>query len=116
MAERVIPTRVGSANLVGALKAFDWRQYVVYIAFALVFLYFAVTLHGSGFLTSTNLLNILRATATISIMAVAMSFVIGAAPNDLSPRAAAGLAAAPAANAHQPLRVTPPDAAGPCEG
>src|SRR2546423_8768487 len=89
MAERVIPTRVGSANLVGALKAFDWRQYVVYIAFALVFLYFAVTLHGSGFLTSTNLLNILRATATISIMAVALSVRTGPAPTGPSLRAGA---------------------------
>jgi ribose transport system permease protein len=51
-----------------------------------------VTLHGSGFLTSTNLLNILRATATISIMAVAMTFVIGAAQIDLSVGATAGLA------------------------
>ncbi len=112
MAERVIPTRVGSANLVGALKAFDWRQYVVYIAFALVFLYFAVTLHGSGFLTSTNLLNILRATATISIMAVAMSFVIGAAQIDLSVGATAGLASVTTAMAIQHYGMTAGIAAG----
>ena len=74
------------------VKGFDWRQYIIYIAFALVFLYFSVTLHDSGFLTSTNLLNILRATATISIMAVAMTFVIGAAQIDLSVGATAGLA------------------------
>jgi ribose transport system permease protein len=92
MAERAIPARLDRARLIGAVKGFDWRQYVIYIAFALVFLYFAVTLHGSGFLTSTNLLNILRATATISIMAVAMSFVIGAAQIDLSVGAVAGLA------------------------
>ena len=79
------------ARLIGAVRGFDWRQYIVYIAFALVFLYFSVTLHGSGFLTSTNLLNILRATATISIMAVAMTFVIGAAQIDLSVGATAGL-------------------------
>src|SRR3954452_22103748 len=82
----------GATGLRRSLKGFDWRAYVIYIAFALVFLYFSVTLHGSGFLTSTNLLNILRATATISVMAVAMSFVIGAAQIDLSVGATAGLA------------------------
>jgi ribose transport system permease protein len=92
MAQRVIPVRPDRAKLLGSVKAFDWRQYVIYIAFALVFLYFSVTLHGSGFLTQTNLLNILRATATISIMAVAMTFVIGAAQIDLSVGATAGLA------------------------
>src|SRR5919108_3075065 len=90
--ERVLPARVDRTRLIGTVRGFDWRQYIIYIAFALVFLYFAVTLHGSGFLTSTNLLNILRATATISIMAVAMSFVIGAAQIDLSVGAVAGLA------------------------
>jgi ribose transport system permease protein len=79
-------------RVVNAVRSFDWRQYIIYIAFALVFIYFSVTLHGSGFLTSTNLLNILRATATISIMAVAMTFVIGAAQIDLSVGAIAGLA------------------------
>jgi ribose transport system permease protein len=79
-------------RLAGLARTFDWRQYIIYIAFALVFIYFSVTLHSSGFLTTTNLLNILRATATISIMAVAMSFVIGAAQIDLSVGATAGLA------------------------
>jgi ribose transport system permease protein len=92
MAQRALPTRVSRTRLVEAAKSFDWRQYIIYVAFALVFLYFAITLHGSGFLTSTNLLNILRATATISIMAVAMTFVIGAAQIDLSVGAVAGLA------------------------
>jgi ribose transport system permease protein len=92
MAQGALPTRFSRARLVEAAKGFDWRQYIIYVAFALVFLYFAITLHGSGFLTSTNLLNILRATATISIMAVAMTFVIGAAQIDLSVGAVAGLA------------------------
>jgi ribose transport system permease protein len=97
MAQRAIPTHPSGARIVDTVKAFDWRQYIIYIAFALVFLYFSVTLHGSGFLTTTNLLNILRATATISIMAVAMSFVIGAAQIDLSVGATAGLASVTAA-------------------
>jgi ribose transport system permease protein len=92
MAERALATRGSRARLIAAGRGFDWRQYIIYVAFALVFLYFAITLHGSGFLTSTNLLNILRATATISIMAVAMTFVIGAAQIDLSVGAVAGLA------------------------
>jgi ribose transport system permease protein len=92
MVERAISIGMSRARLFGAVRGFDWRQYIIYIAFALVFLYFSVTLHSSGFLTSTNLLNILRATATISIMAVAMTFVIGAAQIDLSVGATAGLA------------------------
>ena len=57
---------------------FDWRQYVVYGGFILVFLVFSISLYGSGFLTLNNLLNIVRQTATITVMAVAMTFVIAA--------------------------------------
>lgn len=74
-----------------ALRAFDWRQYIIYIGFIAVFLVFAVTLSDKGFLTPTNLLNIFRQTATISIMAVAMTFVIGAGNIDLSVGAVVGL-------------------------
>lgn len=74
-----------------ALRAFDWRQYIIYIGFVAVFLVFAVTLSDKGFLTPTNLLNIFRQTATISIMAVAMTFVIGAGNIDLSVGAVVGL-------------------------
>lgn len=74
-----------------ALRAFDWRQYIIYIGFVAVFLVFAVTLSDKGFLTPTNLLNIFRQTATISIMAVAMTFVIGSGNIDLSVGAVVGL-------------------------
>jgi ABC-type xylose transport system permease subunit len=67
-----------------ALRAFDWRQYIIYIGFAIVFVVFAITLGSKGFLTPTNLLNVFRQTAIISIMAVAMTFVIGAGNIDLS--------------------------------
>lgn len=77
----------------------DWRDYVLYIAFALVFTTFAVTLAADGFLNSNNLLNIIRQTATISVMAVAVTFVIGAAEIDLSVGAVAGLASVTAAMA-----------------
>mgnify|MGYP000554330579 CR=1 FL=1 len=62
----------------------DWRQYIVYFAFVVVFILFSITLHDDGFLTAGNLLNIVRQTAIIAIMAVAMTFVISAAEIDLS--------------------------------
>ncbi|GAC1663403.1 MAG: ABC transporter permease [Candidatus Limnocylindrales bacterium] len=84
--------RVGSGRMSAAsLRAFDWRQYIIYIGFAAVFVVFALTLSDKGFLTSTNLLNVFRQTATISIMAVAMTFVIGAGNIDLSVGAVVGL-------------------------
>jgi len=70
----------------------NWRDYVLYIAFGVVFTTFAVTLSDDGFLNSNNLLNIVRQTATISVMAVAVTFVIAAAEIDLSVGAVAGLA------------------------
>lgn len=74
------------------LASFDWRKYMVYIAFVVVFVFFAITLHDQGFLTTGNLLNIVRQTAIIAIMAVAMTFVIGAAQIDLSIGSIAALA------------------------
>ena len=73
------------------LSRIDWRQYVIYIVFAVLFVYFALTLHSYGFLSTNNLLNIVRQTATISVMATAMTFVIGAAEIDLSVGSVAGL-------------------------
>jgi ribose transport system permease protein len=81
----------------GRLVAFEWRQYVVYIAFGLIFLVFAVTQADNGFLTVTNLLNIVSQTANISVVAVAVAFVIGTAEIDLSVGAVAGLASVIAA-------------------
>jgi ribose transport system permease protein len=78
-------------RIMAALKAFDWRQYIIYIGFLIVFVVFALTLGHRGFLTPTNLLNVFRQTAIISIMAVAMTFVIGAGHIDLSVGAVAGL-------------------------
>lgn len=83
--------RPGLAPLVRRLGAFDWRQYVIYIVFLAIFVFFAATLHKDGFLNGNNLLNIIRETATISVMATAMTFVIGAAEIDLSIGALAGL-------------------------
>jgi ribose transport system permease protein len=69
----------------------DWRQYLVYIGFVVLFLFFAVTLRDAGFTNPNNLLNIVRQTAIIATMAVAMTFVIAAGQIDLSVGAIAGL-------------------------
>lgn len=79
------------------IAGFDWRQYVVYIGFVVLFLFFSIVLSGSGFLNPTNLVNIVRQTAIIAVMAVAMTFVITAAEIDLSIGSLAGLASVVAA-------------------
>lgn len=76
-----------------SLREFDWRRYIVYVAFVVVFIFFSITLHDDGFLSTNNLLNIARQTAMIAVMAVAMTFVIGAAQIDLSVGAVAALSA-----------------------
>ncbi|GAB2566248.1 ABC transporter permease [Gracilibacillus alcaliphilus] len=62
----------------------DWRNYIVYIAFIGIIIYFAVTIGDQGFLTVNNLLNIARQTAMIALMALAMTFVISSGEIDLS--------------------------------
>jgi len=74
----------------GALFA-NWRQYIIYIGFVAIFLIFAVTLSDKGFLNPNNLLNIVRQTAMIAVMAIAMTFVLSAGEIDLSVGAVAGL-------------------------
>jgi len=69
---------------VSNLKEIDWSKYVVYIGFVVVFLFLAIWLGGRGFLSIGNILNIARQTTMITVMAVAMTFVIGAAQIDLS--------------------------------
>jgi ribose transport system permease protein len=99
-------------RLPGAALDFDWRQYVLYIGFVVLFAVFAITLHDDGFTTSDNLLNIVRQTATISVMAVAVTFVIGAAEIDLSVGAVAGLASVITAMAIDSMGVAAGIAAG----
>ncbi len=72
-------------------QRFHWRDYTVYIAFAVLFVIFAITLSDDGFLSSNNLTNIVAQTAPISIMAIAVTFVIAAAQIDLSVGSVAGL-------------------------
>ncbi|MFE5839640.1 ABC transporter permease [Arthrobacter sp. NPDC056493] len=73
------------------LKELDWRRYVIYIGFVVVFLFFAVLLRDQGFMSPQNLLNIFRQTATITVIAVGMTYVISCAEIDLSVGSVAGL-------------------------
>ena len=78
-------------NFGNILKELDWRRYVIYIGFVVVFLFFAVLLRDQGFLSPNNLLNIFRQTATITVIAVGMTYVIACAEIDLSVGSVAGL-------------------------
>ncbi|WP_429818046.1 ABC transporter permease [Ensifer sp. B1-9] len=69
----------------------NWRDYVVYIGFVAIFVVFAIALQDRGFLSTNNLLNIIRQTAIVAIIAMAMSFVLSAGEIDLSVGAVAGL-------------------------
>ena len=66
------------------LRRVDPRVYVVYVAFALILVFFGITLRHDGFLSSTNLLNIVRQTTPITVMAVGLVFVLSAGEIDLS--------------------------------
>jgi ribose transport system permease protein len=85
-------TKTAFAPALDVLKRFEWQKNIIYIGFVAVFILFAITLGDSGFTNPNNLLNIFRQVATISIMAVAMTFVIAAAEIDLSIGSVAGLA------------------------
>jgi ribose transport system permease protein len=82
---------VASRNFGTMLKELDWRRYVIYIGFVVVFLFFASLLRDQGFLSPNNLLNIFRQTATITVIAVGMTYVIACAEIDLSVGSVAGL-------------------------
>lgn len=73
------------------------NDYVVYICFAVVLVFFGLTIGDKGFLTVANLFNITRTTASIAVMGVAMTFVISAGELDLSIGSTAALAALVAA-------------------
>jgi ribose transport system permease protein len=62
----------------------DLRNYIIYISFIAIFLFFSIVLATKGFLTGSNLMNIARQTAMISVMAVGMTFVLSAGEIDLS--------------------------------
>ncbi|WP_427170840.1 ABC transporter permease [Arthrobacter sp. 92] len=84
--EATAPRNIGTV-----LKELDWRRYVIYIGFVVVFIFFAILLRDQGFLSANNILNIFRQTATITVIAVGMTYVISCAEIDLSVGSVAGL-------------------------
>ncbi|GGI86604.1 ABC transporter permease [Pseudarthrobacter scleromae] len=91
-ANTIAPRDTAAPRNIGTiLKDLDWRRYVIYIGFVVVFLFFAVLLRDQGFLSPNNLLNIFRQTATITVIAVGMTYVIACAEIDLSVGSVAGL-------------------------
>lgn len=105
-------TKVSFGPAVSLLKRFEWRQNIIYIGFVAVFILFAILLGDSGFANPNNLLNIFRQTATISIMAVAMTYVIAAAEIDLSIGSVAGLSSVVTAMTLNSFGLIPGIAAG----
>ena len=89
----IAPNKENAAagSLQSRMSTIDWRRYVIYIGFLVVFAFFAVLLRDQGFLSSNNLLNIFRQTATITVIAVGMTYVIACAEIDLSVGSVAGL-------------------------
>jgi ribose transport system permease protein len=76
-----------------SMPKIQWQNYIVYIFFVLVLAFFGFTIGDSGFLSVTNLFNIARTTAMITVIAVAMTFVISAGELDLSVGSTTALAA-----------------------
>lgn len=70
-------------NRPGAKAPFKANQFMVYLIFIVVLVFFAIWL-GNSFFSVPNLMNITRQTGMISVMAVAMTFVIGSGQIDLS--------------------------------
>ena len=76
---------------------FDFRDYIVYLGFVVVFVFFAVTLRDTGFLSVDNFTSIVRQSAPIAVMAVGMAFVLSAGEIDLSIGSVVALSALTAA-------------------
>ena len=66
------------------LDNFEISRVVVYLGFVVVFVFFAIVLQDRGFLTAGNLMNIIRQTAPITVMAIGMTFCLSAGEIDLS--------------------------------
>jgi len=85
MATHGIPQQAGSGqSRAGFLHRLELQQYVLYLGFVAIFLFFAVTLADDGFLTARNLSNIVLQTAPATIMAIGLVFVLSAGEIDLS--------------------------------
>jgi ribose transport system permease protein len=86
-AQQAGPSRVGADRIrstLTRLRRVDPRLYVVYVAFLLILVFFAIYLRNDGFTSSQNLLNIVKQTTPITVMAVGLVFVLSAGEIDLS--------------------------------
>ncbi|MDH6231694.1 ribose transport system permease protein [Mesorhizobium soli] len=81
----------------GFASRINLQQYVVYLGFVAIFLFFAVVLRDSGFLTVRNLSNIVLQTTPATIMAIGLVFVMSAGEIDLSIGSTVAVAALAAA-------------------
>lgn len=82
------------------LRDVQWSDYVVYIGFVAVFVFFAIT-QTQYFLNPTNLTNIIIQAAPITIMAIGMVFVLSTGEIDLSIGSTVALSALTAAEVLQ---------------
>ncbi len=54
---------------------FDWRRDIIYVGFVAVVIVFSILLRDQGFISTTSLLNILRQTTIVTVIAVGMTYV-----------------------------------------
>jgi ribose transport system permease protein len=80
----------------GWLAGVQWKDYVVYAGFVVVFLFFGVT-QPTSFLSVANLTNILVQAAPIMVLAVGLVFVLSSGEIDLSIGSVVALSALSAA-------------------
>jgi ribose transport system permease protein len=73
-----VPLEVLRRFVLQRLELVDLRDYVVYLGFVVVLVFFALALPNEGFVTASNLMNIVRQTTPISVMAVGMAFALSA--------------------------------------
>ena len=78
-------------------KTLHLRDYVVYLGFFAILLFFTVMLWDRGFVSPDNLMTIVRQTTPVTIMAIGMTFAMSAGEIDLSVGSIVALAALVAA-------------------
>lgn len=75
------------------LKHFNPRDYVVYVGFLAILLFFTIMLWDRGFLSAANLMTIVRQSTPVTVMAIGMTFAMSAGEIDLSVGSIVALAA-----------------------
>ena len=97
------PTQSGPTGIRSIVGRMHLENGIVYLGFVLIFIFFAVTLHDSGFLTTRNLTNIVLQTTPATIMAIGLVFALSAGEIDLSFGSTTAVAALCAAVAMQTM-------------